>query len=147
MTAVFDNRHKQRAVIEFLCCENETVGIIHKRLKKVYGDAAVDRSTFSRWASRLSGERGQVNIRDTPRSGRPCTARSLDNVQRVNNMVVADKRVTVKELSLQVTFNCPKIGLNLTSDTKKTPLMRQLGQEIMGSVASSFSPSIAYIAD
>ncbi|KAJ4433150.1 hypothetical protein ANN_15407 [Periplaneta americana] len=30
------------------------------------------------------------------------------------------------------TVNCPKTGLNLTSDTKKTPLMRQLGQEIMG---------------
>ncbi|KAJ4447600.1 hypothetical protein ANN_09607 [Periplaneta americana] len=30
------------------------------------------------------------------------------------------------------TVNCPKIGLNLTSDTKKAPLMRQLGQEIMG---------------
>ncbi|KAJ4450334.1 hypothetical protein ANN_01754 [Periplaneta americana] len=51
---ILDNKHlknqgielqKQRAVIEFLCCENETVGNIHKRLKKVYGDAAVDYST------------------------------------------------------------------------------------------------------
>ncbi|KAJ4435884.1 hypothetical protein ANN_18504 [Periplaneta americana] len=58
----------------------------------------------NRWASRLSGERGQANIRGTPRSGRPCTARSPDNVQRFDNMVVADKRVTVKELSLQGLF-------------------------------------------
>ncbi|KAJ4441836.1 hypothetical protein ANN_11695 [Periplaneta americana] len=28
--------------------------------------------------------------------------------------------------------NYPKTGLNLTSDTKKAPLMRQLGQEIIG---------------
>ncbi|KAJ4435626.1 hypothetical protein ANN_18242 [Periplaneta americana] len=28
-------------------------------------------------------------------------------------------------------FNCPKTGVNLTSDTKKAPLMRQLGQKIM----------------
>ncbi|KAJ4441066.1 hypothetical protein ANN_10916 [Periplaneta americana] len=62
---------------------------------------SVDRSTVSRWASRLSGERGQANIPDTPRSGTPCTARSPDNVQRFDNVVVADKRVTVKELSLQ----------------------------------------------
>ncbi|KAJ4442554.1 hypothetical protein ANN_04141 [Periplaneta americana] len=33
-------------------------------------------------------------------------------------------------------INCPKTDLNLTSDTKMTPLMRQLGQEIMGLNAS-----------
>ncbi|KAJ4444447.1 hypothetical protein ANN_06239 [Periplaneta americana] len=69
--SVGDIRQKQRAVIEFLCYENETVGNIRKRFKKVYGDAAVDRSTVSRWPSRLSGERWHANIRDTPRSGRP----------------------------------------------------------------------------
>ncbi|KAJ4428790.1 hypothetical protein ANN_25783 [Periplaneta americana] len=30
--------------------------------------------------------------------------------------------------------NCPKTDLNLTSDTNKAPLMRQLGQEVMGQV-------------
>ncbi|KAJ4434282.1 hypothetical protein ANN_22834 [Periplaneta americana] len=33
---------------------------------------------------------------------------------------------------LGATFNCLKTGLYLTSDTKKAPFMRQLGQEIMG---------------
>ena len=56
MAATLDIRQKQHAVIEFLCCENETVGNIHKRLKRVYGAAAVDRSTVSRWASRLRDE-------------------------------------------------------------------------------------------
>ncbi|KAJ4433048.1 hypothetical protein ANN_15305 [Periplaneta americana] len=79
MTVVLDIRQKQRAVIEFLCCENETVGNIDTRLKRMYGDAAVDRSTVSWWASRLSGERGHANSRDTPCSGTPCTARSPDN--------------------------------------------------------------------
>jgi hypothetical protein len=35
MAAVREVRQKQRAVIEFLLCENETVGKIHKRLQKV----------------------------------------------------------------------------------------------------------------
>ncbi|KAJ4442706.1 hypothetical protein ANN_04295 [Periplaneta americana] len=43
--------------------------------------------------------------------------------------------------------NCPKASLNLTSDTNKIPLMRQLGQEIMRQGDQFFSPSIAYIAD
>ncbi|KAJ4449264.1 hypothetical protein ANN_00662 [Periplaneta americana] len=45
MAVVLDIRQKQRAVTEFLCCENETMGNIHKSLKNVYGDAAVNRST------------------------------------------------------------------------------------------------------
>ncbi|KAJ4440808.1 hypothetical protein ANN_10654 [Periplaneta americana] len=43
--------------------------------------------------------------------------------------------------------NCPKTDLNLTCNTKKAPLMRQLGQEIMGYVGQFLFPSIAYIAD
>ncbi|PSN51230.1 hypothetical protein C0J52_10543 [Blattella germanica] len=94
MAATLYIRQKQRAVIEFLCCEDETVGNIHKRLKRVYGAAAVDRSTVNRWASRLRDERGHANIRDNPRSGRPHTAQTPDNVQRVNDLVLADKRIT-----------------------------------------------------
>jgi hypothetical protein len=44
MAVAFDVRQKQRAVIEFLVCENETVGNIHKRLL-VCGEDTVDRST------------------------------------------------------------------------------------------------------
>ncbi|KAJ4447768.1 hypothetical protein ANN_09776 [Periplaneta americana] len=75
---------------------------IRQSLKGRKKGKAVDRSTVSRWASRLSGKRGHANIRDTHRKDRTSTARSPDIVQRVNKMVVADKRVTVKELSLQV---------------------------------------------
>lgn len=102
MAAALHVRQKQRAVIEFLCCENETVGNIHKRLKRVYGDDAVDRSTVSRWAQRVSGENGHANIQDRGRSGRPQTAQSPAIVQRINNLVMDDRRVTVKEMSLRV---------------------------------------------
>ena len=44
MASVSDIRHKQRAVIEFLMAEKETVGNIHKRLCKVYGTSASIRS-------------------------------------------------------------------------------------------------------
>ncbi|KAJ4438731.1 hypothetical protein ANN_14680 [Periplaneta americana] len=63
MAAVLNIRQKQCVVIEFLCCENETVGNIHKRLKKVYGDAAVDRSMVGWWASRGAIEKKE-NIKE-----------------------------------------------------------------------------------
>jgi hypothetical protein len=40
-----DVRSKQRALIEFLLAENESITNIHRRLANVYGDMAVDKST------------------------------------------------------------------------------------------------------
>ena len=102
MAPALDFRQKKCAVIEFLCCENMTVADIQKRLRKVYGYDADDLSTFSQWASRFSGESGHANIRDFSRSDRLHNAQTPDNVQFINNLSLADKRVTVKELSLQM---------------------------------------------
>jgi hypothetical protein len=50
--------------------EEETVGNIHKRLKNVYGDCTVDRSTVGRWVKRArSSGRGNANVDDEARSG------------------------------------------------------------------------------
>jgi hypothetical protein len=70
-----DVRLKQWAVIEFLVEENESVTNIYRRLKNVYGDNAVDKSTVSRWTSRIaSSEKGQAQLSDAPHSGQPTTA-------------------------------------------------------------------------
>jgi hypothetical protein len=101
VAAALDVCQKQRAVM-FLCCENETVGNIHRRLKNVYGDDAVNHSTVNWWARRLSGESGRANIQDSPRTGRRQTTQTPDNVQHVNDMVLEDKHVTVEEMSVQL---------------------------------------------
>jgi hypothetical protein len=75
MESVSDVRSVQRAVIEFLLAENESITDIHRRLINVYGDVAVDKSTVCRWEKRLaSSEQGQGNVSDLQRSGRPSTA-------------------------------------------------------------------------
>ena len=47
-TAALDVCQKQHAVMKFLCCENEAVTNIQKRLRKMYGDDALDSSAVSR---------------------------------------------------------------------------------------------------
>jgi hypothetical protein len=74
---------KQRAVIEFLLAENESITDIHRRLTNIYGDMAVDKSTVSRWAKRLaSSEQGQGNVSDLLLSGHPSTAVMPATMQR-----------------------------------------------------------------
>jgi hypothetical protein len=66
MESVSDVRSKQRAVIEFLLAENESV-TIHRCLTNIYGDMAVDKSTVSCWAEQLaSSEQGQGSVFDIP---------------------------------------------------------------------------------
>jgi hypothetical protein len=66
---------KQRVVIEFLMAEKESITNIHKRLKNVYVVNAVDKSTISRWASRIAeSEKGHTELSDARRSGWPTTA-------------------------------------------------------------------------
>jgi transposase len=81
MGSVSDTRYKQRAVIEFLVAEKESVENIHKRLCAVYGSCAVNRSTIGHWVQRVktSGS-GEMELHDRPRSGRPATATSPDSL-------------------------------------------------------------------
>jgi hypothetical protein len=58
------------------------VGNIHKRLKSVYADCAVDRSTVGRWAKRVtSSERGNANLDDEPRSGQQAIQALVSNTK------------------------------------------------------------------
>ena len=73
---------KQRCVIEFLHAEKIAPKDIHRRLVNVYGDQTVDVSTVRRWVARFSS--GDSDVKDKPRSGRPCTAVTPRNGERLD---------------------------------------------------------------
>jgi transposase len=100
MESVSDVRSKQRAVIEILLAGNESIKNIHSSLTNVYGDMAVDKSTVSRWAKRLtSSEQGEGNVSDLPRSGRPSTGVTPATMQRADNHIQNDRRITTRKLA------------------------------------------------
>ena len=96
MGSVSDTHYKQRAVIEFLVAEKESVGNIHKWFCFVYGSCAVDRSTIGCWFQRS----GETELHDRPWSGRPATATSPDMLQRANDIIYADRRITSWQLTV-----------------------------------------------
>jgi transposase len=97
---VIDVRFKQRAVIEFLLAENESITNIHRRLTNVCGDMAVDKSNVSRWAKRLaSSEQGHGNVSDLPGSGRPSTAVTPATMQRADSHIRNVRGITTRELA------------------------------------------------
>jgi hypothetical protein len=94
MGSVADSRFKQRAVVEFLVHENESVVNIHKRLCALYGSCAVDRSTVGRCAKivKASGS-AESELRDL-RAGRPATANTPDMLNRADAIIHVDQCIT-----------------------------------------------------
>ena len=98
-------RTKQRCVIEFLHAEKIAPIDIHRRLLNVYGDQTVDVSTVRRWVGRFSS--GDSDVKDKPRSGRPCTAVTPRNERRLEQLIRQNPWITTRELRAEL-----KIGFN-----------------------------------
>jgi hypothetical protein len=73
---------------------------IHRRLLKVYGDQTVDVSTVRRWVARFSSD--DSDVKDKPRSGRPCTAVTPRNEERLDHLIHANRRIRTGELCTEL---------------------------------------------
>ena len=82
------------------------MGNIHKRLCTVYGRCAVDRSTVGHWVERVEASgSAETELYDRLRSGRPATATSPDVLQHANNTVHVDRRITSRQLAVQLSVS------------------------------------------
>ncbi|PNF23161.1 hypothetical protein B7P43_G03652 [Cryptotermes secundus] len=93
---------KHRCVIEFLTAEQ--IVPIHRHLLKVYGDNTVDVSTVRRWVVRFNS--GESEVHDKPRPGRPCSAATPHNEQRLDQLIHTDQRITTRELHAWLNIGC-----------------------------------------
>lgn len=88
---------EQRAVIKFLTLEGVVYTEIHDRLKNIYTDSAPHRTTVCRWANEF--KRGRQSIEDDPRSGRPATSQNEENIDKIEKIVMEDRRITIDQLA------------------------------------------------
>lgn len=98
---------EQRAVIKFLSKLGKNAKEIEVDLRKVYGDSTPPYRTISWWVAEF--HRGRENLEDDPRSGRPHTAVTQENVARVQQMVKEDRRIKLKELEAAIGISRPSI--------------------------------------
>ena len=108
-----ETRQKQRCVIEFLHKEGNAPIDIHRRLQKVYGADAVDASTVRRWVRRF--QRGESDVEDKARSGRPHTATTPENEARLDGLIRADRRLTVNEMREELGVGVSAVETMLSS--------------------------------
>ena len=69
-----------------------------------YQDQSLSYSTAMRWAAKLC--HGRKSLEDYPKSGRPSTSITQENIDAVERTVTEDRRVTVWQIVLEI-----KLGL------------------------------------
>ncbi|UYV79150.1 hypothetical protein LAZ67_17001267 [Cordylochernes scorpioides] len=97
---VFDfyllKKNGSRTCIKF-CMKNEIkCADAFRMLTVAYGEATLDRSNVYRWYKMFSEGREDVN--DEERAGRPSTSTTDEKINEVEKMILANRRITVREL-------------------------------------------------
>ena len=90
------DKTEYRAVIKFLVLEGQSSKQVEERLTSVYGQSSPSSSTIKRWVKEF--QRGRESLEDDPRSGRPTTSASPENIEKVHKLVIENRRISLYEL-------------------------------------------------
>ncbi|UYV61688.1 hypothetical protein LAZ67_1005921 [Cordylochernes scorpioides] len=103
----------QRTCIKF-CVKNEIkFADAFRMLTVAYGEATLDRSNVYRWYKMFSEGREDVN--DEERAGRPSTSTTDEKINEVEKMILANRRITVREVAEDLNISigsCHSIFIN-----------------------------------
>lgn len=108
-----------RAVIKYLFLKGKTPTQIKDELDSVYGDSAPSFTTVKFWAAEF--KRGRKSLGDDERSGRPKTATTDENIAKVHQMILDDRRIKVREIAAVMNMSKERVChiLNQHLDMRK----------------------------
>jgi len=94
---------EQRCAIKFCVKLNENATETYEKLKRAYGEHALSRAQVFRWHKKFLD--GRESVEDEPRSGRPCTSKTEENVTKVRDLVRSHRGLTVRMISSVLNLN------------------------------------------
>ena len=105
---------EQRINLKFLVRLGKTPTETFNLLQEVYGDATMSRTRIFEWHKRF--REGREDVEDDPKSGRPTTSRTNENVERVREKVRSDRRLTVRMIADELSMNSERVWRIITED-------------------------------
>ena len=104
----------QRICIKF-CVKNEMkCNKVCEMLTKAYGESAMSKIRVYEWYKRFQD--GREEVEDGERPGRPITSTTDENVEKVKEMVMNDRRIAIREVADDVGLSngsCPEMFSNI----------------------------------
>ena len=92
-----NNLKEQRFDLKFCVTVGKSSTDTGAMLNTAYGDVATKRATCFRWHTRFKNDR--LSVEDDERSGRPSTSTDEPYIDKINTLVRANRRLTVRELT------------------------------------------------
>ncbi|XP_067136330.1 protein GVQW3-like [Centruroides vittatus] len=86
-----------RAVIKYLTKKGLTPFQIKADMDEVLGESAPSYTTVKKWTALFKS--GRESVEDDPRSGRPSTAVTEENIDKVHDFVLADRCLKTHEIA------------------------------------------------
>ncbi len=91
---------EHRAVIKFFTRKGLNATKISKELDNVYKDSAPSYRTVAKWVAEFKDpERG---FEDSPRTGRPSTVTTAENIEAVERIVMRDRQISVRRVAYEL---------------------------------------------
>ena len=105
---------EQRTNLKFLVRLGKTPTEALGLLQQVYGNEAMSRCRVFEWHKRF--KEGREDVEDDPRSGRPSTSKTEENVERVRQKVRSDRRLTVRMIANELSMNSERVWTIITEE-------------------------------
>ena len=94
-----------RTIIKFFTLKGLNATEITEELKEVYDESAPAYSTVAKWVAEFKDDPTR-DFEDAPRSGRPSTTTTDENIKAVEHIVMRDRQISVRRVAAEL--NIPK---------------------------------------
>ena len=95
-----DAKHEERSVvIRFLAAEGVKPSEVYRRMSAQYGSSCLNQRNVYKWIGIF--KEGRTSIKDEPRLGRPSDVSTPEIQQAENDLILAERRITVEEIAQQ----------------------------------------------
>ena len=94
---------EQYVNIKFLTKLGKSATETYNLLTEVYGDQCLSRTQIFEWFKKF--KEGRKYVGDNPKSGRPSTAKTQENVEKVARIVRGDRRLSIRTISELTNIN------------------------------------------
>ncbi|KYN41646.1 hypothetical protein ALC56_03947 [Trachymyrmex septentrionalis] len=110
---------EQRVCINFCVKNGIKCSKTLEMLTVAYGESTLKKKNVYKWYKLF--QEGRENVNDEPRSGRPSTSKTDENVQEVKEIVLKNRRITIREIAddLNISFgSCQSILTDVLGMTR-----------------------------
>lgn len=96
-----------RSIIKYLCLKGLTGKEIYDDMSKTLGEVCPSYATVKNWVA--SFKRGKISVEDDDRPGRPISVSTPENVNAVHDMILSDRRISIKQISETLKISCERV--------------------------------------